>query len=244
MASSRRWLRTVLALFIVGATVIAWQFPLGRTIVYPLTLFATYVHEMGHGLTALMLGQQFLHFELNSDGSGVAFWVGQAGPFSRALIAAGGLVGPSLTGALLLVASRRPWAQAVLFGYGVFVALSLVVWGRSFFAWLLLVPFSATILYSALKLRRFASIMLEFIALQLCLSVFSDLDYMFSPGAQVGGAPQVSDTQAMAEALWLPYWFWGGLTASFSFAVIFWGLWKILGRSAEASAKKKPLKDH
>jgi hypothetical protein len=112
--------------------------------------------------------------------------------------------------------------------FGFFILLSLLIWGRTLVAWALLVPVGALFTLLAFKLPRLAGITLEFIALQLCLSVCSDLDYMFSSGARVEGTQHISDTQAMANALWLPYWFWGALTAVFSLAVILWGISKVL----------------
>lgn len=235
------WVRRGVLIAIVFGTILAWQFSWGQTLLYPFTLFSTYIHEMGHGISALILGNSFQFFELNSDGSGVAHWVGSAGALSRALIAAGGLVGPSLIGALLLVASSKPWARFALIAFGVLILISLLIWGRTWMAWFLLVPVSSLFVLVGFKLPRSAGITLEFIALQLCLSVYSDLDYMFSSGAQVLGTQQVSDTQAMANALWLPYWFWGALTALFSLAVILWGMRKVLRADAQAfDSKKKP----
>jgi hypothetical protein len=38
--------------------------PFGGTILYPFTLFATWVHEMGHGLTGLVVGGSFDKLEI------------------------------------------------------------------------------------------------------------------------------------------------------------------------------------
>ncbi|MBK7003394.1 MAG: M50 family metallopeptidase [Rhodoferax sp.] len=50
--------RTLLLLS-TGAIVTLWQLPYGHQVLYPLTLLATYAHEMGHGMTALLLGAEF-----------------------------------------------------------------------------------------------------------------------------------------------------------------------------------------
>jgi hypothetical protein len=44
-----------------------------------------------------------------------------------------------------------------------------------------------------------------------------------------------SDVAQIAEALWLPYWFWGGLLAVVSVAVLVGGLWLSVGPNAEES---------
>ena len=43
-------------LLAVLVIVVAWQVPYGPQALYPLTLLATFAHEMGHGLTALLAG--------------------------------------------------------------------------------------------------------------------------------------------------------------------------------------------
>jgi hypothetical protein len=42
---------------------------------------------------------------------------------------------------------------------------------------------------------------------------------MFSAQAIVNGVAMPSDSAVIAQALWLPYWFWGGVVAVFSLAV-------------------------
>ena len=58
----------------------------------------------------------------------------------------------------------------------------------------------------------------------LCLSWLQDLDYLFTSSAVIGGMRHASDTAVIAQALWLPYWFWGGVIALTSLAVLTLGL--------------------
>jgi hypothetical protein len=59
----------------------------------------------------------------------------------------------------------------------------------------------------------------------LCLSWLQDVGYMFSASASIDGLPHASDTAIIAQALWLPYWFWGGVIATVSLAILALGLW-------------------
>ena len=43
----------------------------------------------------------------------------------------------------------------------------------------------------------------------------------------------------MAEALFLPYWFWGGLCGLFSIAVVVLGLWAFYSATREPTSKSK-----
>lgn len=69
-----------------------------------------------------------------------------------------------------------------------------------------------------------------FIAIQLSLSVFSRSDYLFTATAHTAQGPAPSDVAQLAQALFLPYWFWGGLMALLSIAVLGVGCWAFLRR--------------
>lgn len=213
--------RTLLILS-TAAIVLIWQLPYGRQTLYPLTLLATFAHEMGHGLTALLLGAQFDQLLLNADGSGMAVWHGNPGRFATALIAAGGLVGPTVAGITLLLLSRSPrFARAVLGTLALLLTMSMVLWSRNSFGAVFLMALAATLALAARVLPdTAAAFLLHLIATTLCLSWFADLDYMFSAQAVVDGVAHPSDSAVIANALWLPYWFWGGVVAVFSFAVV------------------------
>ncbi|MDP3650858.1 MAG: M50 family metallopeptidase [Rhodoferax sp.] len=217
--------RTLLILS-TAATVLVWQLPYGRQMLYPLTLLATYAHEMGHGLTALLLGAQFDQLLLHADGSGMAVWHGNPGRIATALIAAGGLVGPTVAGITLLLLSRSPrFARAVLGTLALLLTVSMVLWSRNSFGAVFLMALAATLALAARVLPdTAAAFLLHLIAATLCLSWFTDLDYMFSAQAVVGGVAHPSDSAVIANALWLPYWFWGGVVAVFSLAVAALGI--------------------
>lgn len=217
--------RTLLLLSIV-AIVAIWQLPYGWQILYPLTLLATFAHEMGHGLTAMLVGAQFDQLLLNADGSGVAVWHGNPGRLATALVAAGGLVGPSIAGiGLLLVARSQRFARAVLAMLALLLMVSVVVWVRNAFGVVFLLSAAAVLALAAMVLpATMARFVLHLMAATLCLSWFTDLNYMFSAQATVNGMVRPSDSAVIAHALWLPYWFWGGVVACFSLVVAALGI--------------------
>lgn len=214
-------------LILSGAAIaLIWQLPYGRQLLYPLSLLATYAHEMGHGLTALASGASFEHLLLHADGSGLAVWHGQPGRVASALIAAGGLLGPTLAGITLLRLSRAPSrARAVLALLAVAISVSVLLWARNGFGVVFLLALAAALALAARLLpEALAAFLLHVMALTLCLSWFSDLGYMFSAQARVDGAVHASDSAAIAEALGGPYWFWGGAVALLSLAVALLGI--------------------
>lgn len=233
---------TARLLMIVAAAVVLvlWQLPYGPQILYPFTLLATYAHEMGHGLTALLLGGQFERLMIYPDGSGLAYSGTDGSRISRALVAAGGLLGPTVAGAVLLVLSRRPkrgrWLlAAVALGLG----LSALFFVRNLFGWAFVVLAALSIGAIARFVPRLAPFTAQLLAVVLCMAVFRDLDYMFSPGGTVDGVQHRSDSATIADALFLPYWFWGGLVAATSFGVLAVGTYLALRPPKERAVAER-----
>jgi len=75
----------------------------GRTILYPITLLVTFLHEFGHALGALITGGEVVSVQINSDGSGMTMTRGG----SRAIILMGGYIGSALLGNLLFFLGTR-----------------------------------------------------------------------------------------------------------------------------------------
>ncbi|MFO0723908.1 MAG: M50 family metallopeptidase [Myxococcota bacterium] len=214
---------------ILGAIVllvVVWQLPYGRLALYPLSLLATYVHEMGHGLTALLVGAHFDRLVMFADGSGFAEWRGDVGRLARGAIAAGGLLGPSILGGAVVASSRVPkLSRALLFGSAGILALTAVLFAGSVFTIAFVVGW-AILLGSAARFLspRLALFFTQLLGATLCLSIFQDLSYMFSDGAVVGGVARRSDSAAIADALFLPYWFWGAMVAAAALSALGLGL--------------------
>jgi len=110
---------------ILSATTIAllWQLPYGAQLLYPLTLLATFAHAVGASFEEMLL---------HADGSGMAVWHGNPGRLASALIAAGGLLGPSLAGVSLLLLSRAPrFARAALLLAALLLLIAVALWVRN-----------------------------------------------------------------------------------------------------------------
>ena len=210
----------------VVTVLLYYVIPYGRTVAYPLMLLSTLAHEMGHGIAAMLTGASFEEFHMSSDGSGVALWRGNPGRLARAFISMGGLVGPAIVAAVGFALSRDPRrARALLVTMGGVLVISLVLVVRGAFGFGFVTVVAALLLLIGLKGKPWLSqITAVFLAVQLALSVFSRGDYLFTDVAQTAGGPMPSDTQQMADALFLPYWIWGSLVGLISVAVLFFGL--------------------
>jgi hypothetical protein len=119
-------LSAALLVFVVARIV-----PFGSLVLYPFTLLATWVHEMGHGLTALALGGRFRELEIFANASGLAYTQVPVGP-KDALVCLGGLLAPPLWGALILGLCHGPKRARVLFAVlSGLITLSVAIWVRS-----------------------------------------------------------------------------------------------------------------
>ncbi len=221
------------AVFIVSVivTIGLYATPQLHALAYPLLLLSTLVHEMGHGLAAVVAGGSFERFELYSDGSGVAHTATAESRWIDAFVAAGGLVGPSVAGAISFLAGRRPRTARVFLGglaAALLVALFLVV--RNTFGWVFVGGFTLLLALLVLKATpRVSQVVLVFLGTQLGLSVYSRSDYLFADSAQTSAGTMPSDVAAISEALLLPHWFWGAVCGALSVLALLIGvrtLWR------------------
>ncbi|HEU4727284.1 MAG TPA: M50 family metallopeptidase, partial [Kofleriaceae bacterium] len=194
-----------LAMFLIPSPENTWW------LLAPFRWLHIYVHEFGHGVAALLAGGQFDKFEMYTY-SGLAY-TRTTGSLASAFVCAGGLCGPALVGGVFLAAGRSArLARLALAGFGAFMAISLVLWTRTPFGWGFGATVAALSLLVALRARpAMAQMVLVFLGVQLALSVYTGGGYLFSQYARIqDGSQHPSDTQQMANALGLPYWFWGG----------------------------------
>lgn len=206
--------------------------PLVGYLLYPFTILTTWFHEMGHGLTALLLGQGFDHLAIFADGSGIAQSNSDGDPSALAsgLVAAGGPLGPSFAGAGLILSTRhyRYW-RPTLYGLAAAIIASVAIWVRSPVGLAMLPLVAAAMALVAWKaqdgLVRFA---LQFLGVLAALSMFQDWDYLFSSSAVIDGQVMLSDTGAMQQALWLPYWLWAALLIAAAAVLVGWSLKRAL----------------
>lgn len=189
--------------------------PLGNYLAYPFVILATWFHEMGHGMTALLMGFDFERLEILSNGSGVAISrvPNDASNITQGLVSAGGPLGPAIVGSVLILASsqQRFWRPALL-TLAVIISLSTLIWVRSWTGWFVLPLVAIALTAIAMKasegVTRFT---LQFLGIHAALSMFAQWDYLLMERAVIGGRPMLSDTGAMEEHLWLPHWLWAGL---------------------------------
>lgn len=189
--------------------------PFGTYLIYPFVILTTWFHEMGHGLTALALGQDFERLMIYASGSGVAESrvSPDASRFTFAAIAAGGPLAPNLVGALLILASanERLW-RPVLWLAAAAIFASVIVWVRSPVGYAVLPLVAALLVLVAWRakpaLARFA---LQFLGVLAAMSMLRNFNYLFTQSAVIEGRAILSDTGQIEAAVGLPHWFWAAV---------------------------------
>lgn len=225
----------------VALSVVLGFVPGGGYVIYPFRLFATWAHEMGHGLGAILTGNRFDQLELYRNLGGVAF-IGGVDGVSQVIVSSLGLIGPAILGALVMIAGSRPRsAHYVLGALTAAVVISLVFFVRNTFGF---VAMSAIAVVFGLA-ARFASPLMrvalaQLVAVQLALSAWSSRDYLFISGFERDGQRFDSDTQNIADAWFLPHWFWGTLLGGLSVAILAAAFWMAWLRPTATSTSDEP----
>ncbi|HLG14579.1 MAG TPA: M50 family metallopeptidase [Blastocatellia bacterium] len=183
-------------LFASALTVALWFLPLGDYLTYPIHLFVTLVHEIGHALGTLLTLGKVNRIALDWNGGGVTETVGGA----RLLISSAGYLSATLYGAgLLLLLRRARNARAVALGTAVMLLAATILFGGNIVAWSVGLTLGAGFLILGLKgSERLTHFLMSFLGVQSILNAFSDLRTLIYLAASEPG--RLTDAQNMAKA--------------------------------------------
>jgi hypothetical protein len=201
----RLWLPVLLGL---GALLL-WD----TFVVYPFRVFVVFLHEISHGVAAVLTGGRIVSIDLTFNEGGVC--VTQGG--SRFLTLSAGYLGSLLWGALfLLLGARRRRAPGVVALIGLFTFVVTLLFVRSGFGIVYGLVTGAVLMLLASRLRPEASeILLAAIGVMSCLysvwDIASDLLLRHVPH---------SDAAALAALTGIPAVIWGLLWMAASVWVI------------------------
>lgn len=172
LALPQKSLRTlsILAVAVVLSALLA-QVPVLSEVLYPIRLFATFVHEFGHAFVATATGGSVLDLQINPDGSGLTETSGGWG----LLIASGGYLSTSLAGALVLMTPLR-YTRTVLGVLAVGAFAGVALFHPTLGTALAGALFSLVLGVTAWKGNRYVrAIAHQFLGLQLALNAVIDL---------------------------------------------------------------------
>jgi hypothetical protein len=207
--------------------------PVLRLLNYPFRLLLTMVHELGHGLAALLTGGHFVRFVVFANGSGLAY---TAGGWRFAVIPAG-YVGLALFGAGLIMLGRsHRWGRTAMAVIGGGMLVMSVRYGMpSIFSadWLsgILttvsgIVFGGIFLWVAVKAAPgWIVYLLHLVAIQAGLTAFSDVFTLIGLSTRFFDAP-ANDAQSMAQLTFIPAFVWAGLWAVMAVVLIGGAIWR------------------
>lgn len=159
----------------------------GETVLYPITLFVTFLHEFGHAFGAIITGGSVENLQVSQDGSG--FTATRGG--NRAITLMGGYLGSALLGNILFyIGARKPkLAQYTLYFLATIMILAGLKWFNSFYTTGVLIAF-AVVFYLLAARTKFDQVILMFLGLASILYIIQDFN--------VGPS---SDLEAYAEVM-------------------------------------------
>ncbi len=191
--------------------------PWGPLILYPFTLFTTWVHESGHAAAAVLLGGSVASITIQPDTSGLTRSLMPASTFAQAIVASAGYLTASVVGCLLLAASRVDRrAKGILWTIGALMLVTLVLWIRNLFGAVVVVGWAAVLFLLAGKraTRGVAGWAMTVLAIQVSLNAVFDIRTLFF----VRGA---SDAATMQRLTGAPSWLWAAAWMGISVFLLF-----------------------
>ena len=223
MKSPKPRLKLALTFWLAVALSVACYFiPYGTLLLYPFNLLATWAHELGHGLTAFLVGGELQRIELFQSLGGVAFSTRPPGSWPTAFIAAGGLVGPTIAGAVVIVFGSRPQtAPWVIYLLAAVVLGSTLVWVANPFGKIAMLIIGGALVFIGVFGNLLVRLLTtQLIGIQCCINSVMDFDYLFTKQFTRDGQIQISDSQSIAAHLGGTYWMWGGLIAVLTLLIL------------------------
>lgn len=204
----RLLLITVGILIVMNIPVIKWA-------LYPFEIFCTWIHELCHGLAALMLGGTIVKLEIFPDTSGLATYSNLRNWDYRWFVSSAGYQGTAVTGFFLLIFRRtkrgpRTGTMAIAGA----MLLSACLWVRNVFGFCFV--FGIGILLAVLAYFLPSSHIRSLyvcLAATTALNAITSIHDLFAYTMYINGEAAQTDAHTMAELVggssitWAVFWF-------------------------------------
>lgn len=208
-------------LFLAGLSLLLtllWRAPVVGMLFYPFRLLNTFVHELSHGLAALLTGGRFERFVVHPNREGLAHIRGG----NRFLVVSAGYLGPALFGGGLILLSATTLAvTSILIGLGAALAVACLVFVRNLFGFaaglMLAVSLGAAGWYLS---EQAAAFLFALLAMQMPLAAANSLVDLLRISAGPVRRDQLSDAQVLARDTGIPAVVWALLWLLFAVAVV------------------------
>ena len=211
----------VLPIVGLGAlSVLLWNVPVLKLLLYPFWLFNTYIHELSHVIAIRMTGGWFQRFEIEPSLGGATPFFGRPNWF----VASAGYVGSPLFGGflILLTTSSIP-ARAVLMGLGMFFGIICLLFVGNLYGLVMGLALASLIYIAGWQLddEGAASILL-FLAVQAILASFHSLFIL----VRISHSRRRTDSDAekMQHLTAIPALFWALFWCFIAILILVWSI--------------------
>jgi len=193
-----------------------WNTPL----LYPVKLFVVVLHELSHGLAAILAGGRIISIQIDPRIGGLCTFAIPQSPVLSIFVAASGYLGSIFWGALILViAAKTRYDRYIALVIGVSLLLLTVFYVREPFGLFFCLLFSAFMCVSFLFLPDSVNdVLFKFLGMASCLYAIVDIKEDLIDRSGIG-----SDADRIAQLLGAPPWVSiaiGLLWACFAVAVV------------------------
>jgi hypothetical protein len=186
-------------------SVALWRVPIVGLFFYPFHIFGTFVHELSHGLAAVLTGGEFRRFVVNLDQSGTAWSAGGI----RWIITSAGYVGSAVFGGLLIIMSARDVpAHYVLTALGIALGVLCLIFVRNLFGVVAGLILAGLLVYAGEQLSGslWADRLLLLLAVQMALHALNSVFNLVWLSTNQAGVR--TDAQIMQDMTHIPAPFW------------------------------------
>lgn len=197
----------------IFAIVIILHIPYLKFILYPFLIFSTWVHEMCHGMAAILVNGGINKLYVYKDGSGLCYTWTTGEDWKRAFVASGGYCGTAIIGCALLLFRRTLRGPTVgLIGMGCAMILSVVFYVRN--AWGIGTILLMGVVTALCGWKLAAEAVLHLYCFLAATCSFNALDSIndlldIQPGeAYVNGQQTSTDAHTVADLIGFTYGFW------------------------------------
>ena len=199
---------------LIGCTVWLWS----TLALYPIKLFVVLLHELSHGVAAILTGGEILVIEVNERIGGYCQYRGG----NRLVVASAGYLGSLVWGGVILVvASRTRWSRQLGTALSALLLVVTLLWIRNSFGIFYTVGIAIVLFVLCRFLPAFlVRVLMQFLGTASCLYVIVDIYEDVIRVYQDG-----SDADTLSTLTGIPAMFWGVIWAFVAVVMIFYSFY-------------------
>merc|ERR1712151_1351013 len=211
-------------LLIMLLIIICMNIPYIKWILYPFTIYSTWIHELCHGLAAILAGGSIDKLLIFPDTSGLAY---TAAPSNRrGFVASAGYQGTAVIGCLLLMLRRtKRGPRSGTMTISLLMIFSCLLWIRNAFGFIFIFVMGIILIGCAWKLpSTYIRNVFIVLAVTCTLNAITSVNELFGASYAVNGQATSTDAHTMADIKGGSYLSWAILWLILAIILTFVGI--------------------